>query len=266
MWTVHNVLPHDAILHDIQTELRMKLVEQCDVIHVMNKETNSMADAFFSIPEDKTIHIPHPTYEGYYPNLTTKNESRFNLNLSNDAFVFLFFGSIQAYKGLGDLVRAFKKLESQEDKELHLLIAGNVTNASHFKGIQKEISDSPHITLIQKRIPIEDVQYYFIASDYCVCPYRITLNSGVAHLSHSFGIPVIGPDIGGFSELLNLGGGLLFDPMDVESLYQSMKKALKVDSREIGAEIQELNIQYHPRKISAEFREKVIDALGWRKD
>ena len=266
MWTVHNVLPHDSILQPLQIELRMELIKLCDVIHVMNEETVEIADAFYRIPDEKILNTPHPTYEGYYPNITSRPEARYYLDISTQEFVFLFFGSIQAYKGLEDLVRAFKLLDSQTERKMRLLIAGKVANPSHFRTIVDEINEQPNITLIQSRVPIEDVQYFFAAADCCVCPYRISLNSGVAHLSHTFGVPVIGPNVGGFKALLSEGGGLLYEEMNQESLVESMRAGLDMDRDELQKQIQSLNADHNPSNISNLFFKKFPDILGWRTD
>ena len=138
----------------------------------MCNDTIELAEAFFTIPENKVVNIPHPTYENFYPGQYTELESRFQLGINNNEFVFLFFGSIQAYKGLHDLVRAFKQLESNTERKLKLIIAGKVYNQSNFKTIKNEIDASENILLMQNRIANEDVQHYFKAANVCVYPYK----------------------------------------------------------------------------------------------
>ena len=253
IWTVHNILPHDAMLQDCQIRLRVELVKRCDIIHTMCNDTIELAEAFFTIPENKVVNIPHPTYENFYPNQYTELESRFQLGIDSNEFVFLFFGSIQAYKGLHDLVRAFKKVDSETEKKLKLIIAGKVYNQSNFKTIKNEIDASENILLMQNRIANEDVQHYFKAANICVCPYRITLNSGVAHLSHTFGTPVIGPNVGGFKELLSDGGGFTFEQLDFEGLVSAMNKSLSIDFEKETKKIMKINSKYNPAEISSKF-------------
>ena len=257
IWTVHNILPHDAALQDCQIKLRVELVKRCDIIHTMCEDTVQLAEAFFSIPEDIIVNVPHPTYETFYPTQYSNLESRFQLNIKPDEFVFLFFGSIQAYKGLHDLVRAFNELNSRTDKKLKLIIAGKVFNQSNFKTIKNEIDASENIVLFQNRIPNEDVQHYFKAANVCVCPYRITLNSGVAHLSHTFGTPVIGPNVGGFKELLSNGGGFTYEQLNFEDLVLAMEKSLSMDFNKERKDIFKINQKYNPGEISSRFADKI---------
>ena len=137
--------------------------------------------------------------------------------------------------------------------KLKLIIAGKVYNQSNFKTIKNEIDASENILLMQNRIANEDVQHYFKAANVCVCPYRITLNSGVAHLSHTFGTPVIGPNVGGFKELLSNGGGLTFSQLDFEDLVSAMNQSLSIDFEKEREKIMKINSKYKPTEISSKF-------------
>ena len=46
IWTVHNILPHDAMLQDCQIRLRVELVKRCDIIHTMCNDTIELSEAF----------------------------------------------------------------------------------------------------------------------------------------------------------------------------------------------------------------------------
>jgi beta-1,4-mannosyltransferase len=255
VWTVHNILPHDSKLKKAQIDLRVELIKLVDIIHIMNDDTQRLAEPFFEIPSNKIISIPHPSYRKFYPSVVSREESRFQLNIPQKSSVYLFFGSIQAYKGLEDLLNAFEKLQS-EDPEIYLLIAGKVVNQSYFSSIRSRIRSNMNIRLIDSRIPNEHVQYYFKAADFCVCPYRISLNSGVAHLSHTFNTPVIAPNIGGFNALLKDGGGLLYDNENLDDLFEVMKSSLA--SGFTDDDIESIDSKYAASKVSKEFHDKVI--------
>tara|TARA_Y100000766_G_scaffold284807_1_gene304746 strand:+ start:11066 stop:12184 length:1119 start_codon:yes stop_codon:yes gene_type:complete len=256
VWTVHNILPHDSKLKEAQIHLRKELIQLADVIHVMNEETKQLSEPFFEIPDEKIMFSPHPSYRGYYPSIATREESRFQLKIPQDSVVYLFFGSIQAYKGLEDLISAFEELE-KNNPDIFLLIAGKVVNKSYFSVIKNKIQSNMKIRLIESRIPTEHVQYYFKASDYCICPYRVTLNSGVAHLSHAFDIPVIGPNVGGFKLLLEQGGGFLFDNEDITDLYNTLARSVveKISVKDIQA----LDSKFEMKTISKSFCSKLVD-------
>ncbi|RJU94565.1 MAG: glycosyltransferase [Candidatus Poseidoniales archaeon] len=255
VWTVHNILPHDSKLKQAQIDLRVELIKLVDIIHIMNDDTQRLAEPFFEIPSEKIISTPHPSYRRFYPSVVSRVESRFQLDIPQNSSVFIFFGSIQAYKGLEDLLNAFEKLQLI-NPEIYLLIAGKVVNKSYFSSLRGRINSNNSIRLIDSRIANENVQYYFSASDYCVCPYRISLNSGVAHLSHTFNIPVIAPNIGGFRTLLEEGGGLLYDNDNLDDLYEVMKTALVTKFN--GDDIELIDSKYDFRKVSKDFHDKLV--------
>ena len=255
VWTVHNILPHDSKLKQAQIDLRVELIKLVDIIHIMNDDTQKLAEPFFEIPSEKIISTPHPSYRRFYPSIVSRVESRFQLDIPQKSSVFIFFGSIQAYKGLEDLLNAFEKLQLI-NPEIYLLIAGKVVNKSYFSSLRGRINSNNSIRLIDSRIANENVQYYFSASDYCVCPYRISLNSGVAHLSHTFNIPVIAPNIGGFRTLLEEGGGLLYDNDNLDDLYEVMKTALVTKFNR--DEIESIDSKYDVRKVSKDFHDKLV--------
>lgn len=256
VWTVHNILPHDSKLKEAQIRLRIELIKLADIIHIMNEDTKALSEPFFEIPDGKVIFAPHPSYRGYYPSIVTREESRFQLGIPQDSFVFLFFGSIQAYKGLEDLITAFEKLQSKQTN-VYLLIAGKVINKSYFSAVRSKIESNMNIRLFESRISTEHVQYYFKASNYCVCPYRITLNSGVAHLAHTFDVPVIGPNIGGFKLLLENGGGLLYNHEEISDLYSTLVQSL--DETITTEEVQQLDSKFEMKSISELFCSNLIE-------
>jgi beta-1,4-mannosyltransferase len=264
LWTVHNTLPHDAEFVEQQVILRKGLIERCDVIHIMNDETISIASEYFDLPIDKVVSTPHCSYEGYYPDFTTRDDARHQLNLDREAFIFLFFGSIQRYKGVEEMIEAFSVLQQETDVNIKLVISGKVSDREFEEELLSLISKDNDIHYFRNKIPVDEVQYHFRSADVCICPYRATLNSGVAHLAHTFGVPVIGPDIGGFEQLLREGGGLLFKQNDAESLLDSMRESLSLDMEKTSSEISNLNAKYYPSKISNKFFDDLLAFFDWR--
>ena len=60
VWTVHNILPHDSKLKQAQIDLRVELIKLVDIIHIMNDDTQRLAEPFFEIPSEKIISTPPP--------------------------------------------------------------------------------------------------------------------------------------------------------------------------------------------------------------
>lgn len=257
IWTVHNSLPHDAMLTGSEVELRQRLAGMCHGFHIMNTESSDIVSDFFDIPQEKSFHTPHPSYAGYYPDTVSREEARFQLGVEPDEFVFLFFGSIQHYKGLGDLVRAYQEISKQVETRCRLIVAGNPKDREEHSLLLDAMSADPSISLFIRRISIDKVQYFFRAADICVCPYKTTLNSGITLLSHSFGTPVLGPDTAAFREILEGGVGLLFQKDNFESLKSNLKSSISSDLDQMRRTIQESLPKYECKTVSDMFFNKL---------
>jgi glycosyltransferase involved in cell wall biosynthesis len=63
-----------------------------------------------------------------------------------------------------------------------------------------------------RRIPFEDVQYYFRSSDIVAMPYKEGTTSGVLKLAIAFGLPAIVTRIGDLPEELPRDAGVIIEP------------------------------------------------------
>ena len=81
---------------------------------------------------------------------------------------------------------------------------------------------------MQNRIANEDVQHYFKAANVCVCPYRITLNSGVAHL-YTLWNTGDWPKCWRIQRIAFKWRWLTFKQLDFEDLVSAMNKSLAID-------------------------------------
>jgi glycosyltransferase involved in cell wall biosynthesis len=66
--------------------------------------------------------------------------------------------------------------------------------------VRQSADGCPRVRLLLRWVPLAEVQYLFVASDFVVLPYRRILNSGTVFLALSFGRPVLVPDKGAMRE------------------------------------------------------------------
>ena len=118
---------------------------------------------------------------------------------TTDAFVFLTLGQIRPYKGIDELITAFRGVPGAH---LRLIVAGHPHNDAYAASLASLAGDDARIRLQLHYVPDEDIQYYLRAADFCVLPYRRGTTSGAAILCFSFGKPVIAPDVWPFRPLL----------------------------------------------------------------
>lgn len=262
VWTVHNVLPHDQV--DIARAVRVRriMVEAADLIHVMNERTAELVQPHFSLDGKRVFYSPHPSYLGDHPHTVTREEARFELGLGPETKVFLCFGAIQPYKGLEDLVAAAGVLaQSRPELDWTLIIAGIAKNEALVDRIRSVEALDRRLVLHPHKVPIEDVQYFFGAADYAVCPYRSSLNSGAAMLALTFGVPLIAPHAPAFDELIGRGVGIGYAPDSPEGLIDALTAALESDPAGMHVRAEEVAAERAPRKASEMFFAGLVDGL-----
>ncbi len=224
VYTVHNLSSHDVneswsfvirrrIAHHIVLSLS-------DHIHAHNHYTRKTLKSVYN-RKFGVIVVPLGNYISYYPNQTSRLEARRQLNLPADAFVYLFMGRIRPYKGVEELIDAFKKLKLSKDQ---LLIVGRVPD-DYQERIASLSRNNPAIKLVPEFVPDEAVQLYMNACDICVLPYKNITTSSAAVLALSFGRPVIAPALTSFPELITPETGILYDPTEPNALVSALQQA-----------------------------------------
>ena len=234
VWTVHNVLEHERrhprlelVFNRIATRLYDQLIVHCSFAKEAVIQTYHLPDHF----QTKINVIPHGHYISSYENQITQEQARAKLGLSKRANVFLYFGQIRHYKGVFQLLNAFRKMENPQAR---LLIVGSPVNeAIEVELLDRSRSDSRIHTFLEF-VSNKNVQLYINAADVVVLPFRDILTSGSALLAMSFGKAVIIPNIGCVPEVLDSRGGFLYDPNEEDGLLRSMQQALEVDLATMG--------------------------------
>lgn len=220
VYTVHNLNPHEEQHRFLSTLATRMVMAQADALHV-HDETTAARVTRLTGSNDKIHVIRHGSYIGAYPNTCTREEARKRLNLPQDAFVYLYLGQIRPYKGVEDLISAFRQLSGIQ----RLVIAGNVHDAEYARKLATTASDSSSIQTHFGYVDDADVQVYMNACDVCVLPYRNVTTSGAAILAFSFGRPIIAPAIGTFPELASDGRGIVYDISQVDGLKRALSDA-----------------------------------------
>jgi beta-1,4-mannosyltransferase len=232
VWTVHNLISHEKTYQDIQMFFTRRLAHQCHAIIAQGESAKHEIQKVFNLGESHRMAvIPHGSYLGCYENKVSRSEAKEKLLLSPSELTFLYFGLIRPYKGVLELVQAFKKLD---DSHAKLLIAGEAYNEQIMAEIRSEARDCDNIVIIEKFIPDDEVQVYMNAADVVVLPYQDILTSGAAMLAISFGKPVIAPAIGCIWDTLSSEGDLLYNPSENEGLLGAMRYSLKSDLAKVG--------------------------------
>lgn len=178
-------------------------------------------------------------------------QSRVDLGIPSDAFVFLFVGRIVRDKGIVELLEAFKNLtENYSQKNdtfspISLLLVGNEEEYLDPlpPSTQQLINTLPNVY----RLPFQtDVRPFYATAQALVFPsYREGFPNVVLEAG-AFALPSIVTDINGSREIItNKDNGLIIPPQNTEALTQAMQTLLHTPHLKSMGEAAYHNVQQH---------------------
>jgi glycosyltransferase involved in cell wall biosynthesis len=137
--------------------------------------------------------------------------------------VFLFFGRIEAYKGLGYALQAAELL-ALRGLQFRLVVAGTGTELDRYRAT---IGQMPWVELMDRHFLADEIPQIFRRASAVVLPYTDATQSGVAAMAFGFGRPVIASCVGGLPDVVaNEYNGLLVPPKDVGALAEAMARVI----------------------------------------
>jgi glycosyltransferase involved in cell wall biosynthesis len=225
VWTLHNVLPHEAKHVWAETQLAQLLADRADTIHALAEITARQASEVLRLDPRKVVVIEHSSYLGRYPQWISREAARAQLGFGPDDKVLVALGGIRPYKGLGRLLDVFHEL-ADEDPSLQLLVAGKPAQTQETAGLERRCEQSPRVISEFSHVPDDQLQVWFGAADLAVLPYSRILNSGVFWLAQTFGLPIVGPRTGALLDLADEPHVRLFNPRDDRSLKETLRAAV----------------------------------------
>lgn len=225
VWTLHNVLPHEARHVWAETQLAQLLADRADAIHALSEITARQASEVLRLDPRRVVVIEHSSYIGEYPHWVSREAARNQLGLSPTDKVLVALGGIRPYKGLGRLLDVFHEL-AEEDPSLHLLVAGKPAATQETAGLERRCVQSSRVISEFAHLPDDQLQVWFGAADLAVLPYSRILNSGVFWLAQTFGLPIVGPRTGALLDLADEPHVRLFNPRDDRSLKETLRSTI----------------------------------------
>lgn len=208
VWTVHNLRDHggrcarqDRLASRAAARLVRRLIVHCP------GAAGLAAEAFGVLEDRRFAVVEHAAYAAEPVSEEARRAFRSELGAGDAERVLLFFGRVQPYKGILDLIDAFSSVEGPG---LRLVIAGKC-DAGHEAELRARATDG-RIVLRLGFVAEEDVAGYLASADAVVLPYRDILSSGSALLAVAYGRAVSAPATGCLPDVFAGGGAILYDP------------------------------------------------------
>ncbi len=132
----------------------------------------------------------------------------------------LFFGRMEKYKGIDDLIKAFRMTEAYK-KGMLLILAG--------KGSISDVPNDPQIIHINRYIDNQALSTLIFHSRIVVLPYKSATQSGVLMSAFAFNKPVVATDVGDFPYTIDDSIGTIVKHEDSFSLSRGIDRLLNAN-------------------------------------
>lgn len=218
--TIHDPAPHSG--QDANKKLRTKLFmqrlrKQCNAAIVHGEKLKCELKIIAPYLKDRIHSIRHGVLgipiEQFGDNMRERG-------------CLLFFGRIEAYKGLGILIDAVN-LVSDRGIQVKVVIAGRGRDLDRYRS--RLVNDS-RFELHERFIPRKEAAKLMLRADIIVMPYLDATQSGVAAMALGYGRPVIASNVGSVREMVRHDyNGLLVPPRDAEALADAIAKLVGDD-------------------------------------
>lgn len=211
---VENYISHEKRLFD--HFLSKRILHLADEVIVQSKFAKPQIE---QDDPHKSIHeISLPVYDCFDSGKYNRTNARNDLGITTD-HVILFFGYIREYKGLKNLLKAYKPVLEKFPSTTLLIVGEFYDNKTEYMDIIENEGIAENIKLIDRYVSNEEVEIYFKASDIVILPYNSATQSGIVMLAYAFKRPLIATNVGGLGEFIEEGKtGYVIPPFDLQAL------------------------------------------------
>jgi glycosyltransferase involved in cell wall biosynthesis len=193
VWMVHDLRPHDGrwfkrLAWPPYAGLLARLADGALTLSEGTRAT--VAAAYPALARKPLGHIWHPSYPGEALAPPAAAAARAGFGWSGSERVFGYCGQLRPYKGVEELIRAFRSLA---DPDARLIVAGRPMDAGYARTLAGLADGDRRIRLLPEDLAPERFRACLGACDLVVAPFRRYLHSGSIVHGLSAGRPVLTP-------------------------------------------------------------------------
>ncbi len=218
LYTIHDLHPHEANKSFLK-EFRQNVIYKREYRSIElsgNIHTNS-------VTQFKELKILYPTKASFYspfPTLITSEIEDGKVlppELSNVTDYILFFGRIEAYKGIDKLIEAYLSSPTLQQSKLVIAGKGEMNRPVH-----------KNIIYLNRYIGDNEIAALYNNAACVVYPYISITQSGVLSVAMHFGTPIIASDLPFFKEVLKSDYPWFTKTGDSDSLRSTLENFMSV--------------------------------------
>lgn len=201
-------------------------------------------------PDGKHLLLPHHVYDNLYKNRYSRLESVQHLNMPQNKVYVLCFGSFRSDSERQLVVNVSKKLN---DDSVIFLAPSFMRVTKYSNKLLRNIPTRSKLRQLyykwkynilmsgEEWAPIDDSElpYYYGIADVAFIQRPKILNSGNAVLPFLFNVAIVGPQVGNVEGLLNEYKYPTFDPENIQSVVDALKKGFELAKENYPSKIQE---------------------------
>lgn len=197
--TAHNAASHDRRHPVLEQVLWAGLDRLVTDVHALAAAGYDEVVAAHPLLGERRWHvIPHGDYLAQTSGAPTHGAAREGLGLPAGARVLASVGALRRYKGVGDLLEAFRGWPASDAR---LVVAGRAASPEDADVLRSAAANDDRVSLTTAYVDEPTLLLTVAAADLVVLPYRAVLNSGSALYALSAGRPVLVPRSPTFAEL-----------------------------------------------------------------
>ena len=231
IWTVHNLITHDALQPEADVRISRWTAYFCHTLIAHGETAVQSIIDLYKCPAEKIRVIKHGNYFRNYPDMRDSKNPRKDFKINENQKVYLFLGGISPYKGILELIDAFRSVHTENEI---LIIAGQCKDEVYLEKIKMSIDNDEAIILQLQFVADEDVPSYFKMADWVILPFKQNFTSGSLVLAMGFSKAIIVSDTGLNREYAGDKGALYIQqPISSESITAAIIKSRDTDKSQL---------------------------------
>ncbi|HEU5064212.1 MAG TPA: glycosyltransferase family 4 protein [Solirubrobacterales bacterium] len=214
LMTAHYILPPRPGRRQVKSARRV--FDAMDAVVAHSEHSAARLRDEVGLDPAKVRVIPHGAFD-YLTRLPEEKPLPAELE-DAEGPVVLCFGLLRPYKGIENLLEAFRRIEGAE-----LWIVGNPR--MDVAPLRKLAAAAPgRVRFLTRFVEDAEIPAIFRRADLVTLPYLDAEESGVLHTALAFGKPLVLSAVGGFPEVAEEGAARLVPPGDTAALASTLEE------------------------------------------